>query len=149
MKIPAILFLLLAHIPAQARLFHYVDPSTGATVITNQAIAAREKRSGSGQRSAGFASTNSRDGNDSGFPVVSQQLQRIRDNDRIRILQAELAQEKEALRTVVEKGADADIVHRHEMNIAALEREVRNAEKRDNSPRSLPGGRRRLAQVDG
>lgn len=149
MKIPAILFLVLAHIPAHARLFRYVDPSTGATVITNQASVGKERRPDGARQSTQVAAARPQDDNGSGFPVVPEQLQRIRDNDRMRILQSELAQEKETLRAMVEKGADADIVHRHEMNIAALEREVRNAEKRDNSPRSFPSGRRRLAQIDG
>ena len=61
-----------------------------------------------------------------GFPSVSLQTQRFRDMDRRKILQEELDIEKKTLGMVMANGAAADTIHRHRMNVDALEREIRN-----------------------
>jgi hypothetical protein len=64
------------------------------------------------------------------YPVIAKADQKARDTDRRLILQAELANEREALARAQPKSNTtsskevADAIHRHEENIKALEREL-------------------------
>jgi hypothetical protein len=64
------------------------------------------------------------------YPVVAEAEQKVRDADRRLILQTELSAEREALAKVKARSdtagpnEQASVVHRHEENIKALEREL-------------------------
>lgn len=123
MRIALIIFLLFSTTLTHAKLFRYADPVTGNITFSNLPIPKKKGGAGNGERdpvrSSGARTTTA-------FPRVSPQIQRLRDMDRRKILQAELKTEKEALQAAMSKQSAADLVHRHEMNIAALEREIRN-----------------------
>lgn len=124
---------------ARAQVYRYVDSATGSFIYSNQKsdlpvlsrmsapsplrcasvspLASGQVRSASKKTvAAGLAPA--------AFPRVSSAAQREYDSDRRRILQEELELEKSALNDAIGKGASEDIVHRHQANVAALEREL-------------------------
>ncbi|MGV7209604.1 hypothetical protein ACLB1G_17305 [Oxalobacteraceae bacterium A2-2] len=58
------------------------------------------------------------------FPVISRAQQSELDGGRRAILEDELRAERQALQAARARQAAADILHRHDMNIAALTREL-------------------------
>lgn len=124
MRIAVIIFLLFSNTLAHAKLFRYVDPATGSTIFSNMPIQKKESEPNAKERSSFNKHSSSRSG--AAFPSVSLQTQRFRDMDRRKILQEELDIEKKTLGMVMANGAAADTVHRHRMNVDALEREIRN-----------------------
>jgi hypothetical protein len=111
---------------SQAGVFTHVEPRTGLTIISN--VAARPESgqrmvSSSLQTRARGMSTNVESGQ---FPRVSVQQQKELDGGRRSILLDELANERDALQAATARRAATDVLHRHESNIAALQRELQN-----------------------
>lgn len=72
-----------------------------------------------------------------GYPVVSKSEQKARDDDRLPLLESELAHEQEAL-AKAERGLAVDSetgraanIHRHRENIKALQREMQSIENQN------------------
>src|SRR5688572_22784690 len=128
MRIALIIFLLSLTTLAHARLLRHVDSDTGSIIFSNMpASTAEKKREAVNSKNANSEREPARNPvahTNTAFPRVSSQAQRLRDLDRRKILKAELEIEKGALQAAMSRKAANDIVHRHEMNIAALEREI-------------------------
>lgn len=100
----------------QAGIYSHVDPATGMTIFSNVAPVGPvpAARAGTASRAA-----------PAGFPHVSAERQRELDGGRRAILQAELSSEQQALASAAAAKAAAETLHRHQTNIAALQRELR------------------------
>ncbi|MES2320128.1 MAG: hypothetical protein V4631_21840 [Pseudomonadota bacterium] len=115
--------LLIAPACAQAAIFSHVDPGSGLTILSNvdagRAETVKKLAPTPTQAARAAAAATPAD-----FPRVSAARQRERDGGRRAILMAELAGEQQALGTAAAARAQADVLHRHQANIAALQREL-------------------------
>lgn len=112
---------------ASATVYKIVDPATGHVTYTN-------KQPGADETSTNAPSvpetkvkqvhikTSVAPAN---FPVASSAEQKQRDSDRVQILADEIANESKELADAKSKHATPEDIHRHEANLAALDRELK------------------------
>ena len=114
--------LLLIPASAQAAIFRHVDPGSGLTILSNvdaaSAGAVKNVAPASVQAGKGATAT------PADFPRVSAARQQERDGGRRAILMAELASEQQSFGAAAAAHAQLDVLHRHQANIAALQREL-------------------------
>lgn len=114
----AALLLVLSQGTAQAGIFTHVDPVSGMTVMSNVARSspAAAVKTVAAPRAAGAAAAD--------FPRVSKERQSELDGGRRSILDNELAAEQQALAAAAARRAEQSVLHRHQANVAALQREL-------------------------
>ena len=116
--------------PAAAAVVTTHEAGTGVTIFSN--VAARPAsvvvtggmHASHGRTSAQLRASNGGASTATTFPRVAAADQLVRDNDRKKILQDELATELQAVQDAAARGEAADVMHRHESNVAALRREL-------------------------
>ncbi|MFZ6843626.1 hypothetical protein [Undibacterium sp. RuTC16W] len=122
-------------ISANAAIYTYVDASSGVTIVSNTpARSAADKMTDArlsqhaippvSLRAAGSTVNSAVTNVAANFPRISAEVQKERDVERKDILRKELMSEEQALSTALAQRATEDIVHRHQINIAALKREL-------------------------
>lgn len=112
---------LLAPAIAPAAIFSHVDVDSGLTILNNVG----PDRPRSVKTVSASPVRASKTAAPSDFPRVSAAHQQAMDGGRRAILMAELSQEQQALDAAAAAGAQAEVLHRHQANIAALQRELR------------------------
>lgn len=126
-KFSILCLLFLSNGIVSAQVFKKIDPSTGHVTLTN--IPPKSLNQGSGENSAVAQTTGKKDVvkakiSPVNFPKLNPEIQKDRDSDRRKILEEELKTEQIALKNASEKKLDLDVISRHKVNIAALEREI-------------------------
>jgi hypothetical protein len=124
---------------ARADLYRYIDPGTGWLVYSNQRLDLPLATLDFGRAAYPIAHAGPEAAprtierkkppqavTPSDFPKVSTVAQRSRDSERRSILREEMEAEQVALAAAIQKKAAADIIHRHEANIVALQHELAN-----------------------
>jgi hypothetical protein len=132
-------------VSADGTLYKYVDREAGTTVYSNIARRTRKPKDtassdaatvtpaavpGAAARTKAAVPTRAgprgKASAGTDFPRIAPAMQRERDSERRKILNDELQSEQAALHGAIAKKADHDVIHRHEANISALQREIRS-----------------------
>ncbi|SHH24649.1 hypothetical protein [Massilia sp. CF038] len=100
---------------AHAEVFKHVEAGSGLMVISN--VPPKQ----TGQQAQPRVMQND---SPAAFPTVGKQRQKELDGGRRAILEQEMASEQQALQTARLQKAAADIIARHNANLAALTREL-------------------------
>lgn len=114
-------------IGASAAIYQVVDPETGHVTYTNlppRSGGAQSQSKPDVKPATPARSSVSKSSTPANFPHITTQEQRSRDTDRKQILLDELRSEENLLKDAQVKQAADEVVHRHEANIKALQREV-------------------------
>jgi len=112
---------------SSAQVFKKIDPTTGHVTLTN--IPPKSLNQVNTEGSTIAQTVEKKDVTKArvspvNFPKLSPEVQKDRDSDRKKILEEELKTEQIALKNASEKKVDVDIIARHKVNVAALEREI-------------------------